>query len=794
MHSSNPPSNSSRSPLPALGGPSGNGTNGPFSATAVPFAVTSAPFGSTASPYPSVNGRTSAQNGDFSFKELVELINHALLLIRAKWYWGLLGALLIGGSAGYFLFTRPATYSAETALLAQTTLDKVIGTDTDSSAVSDQSRENNLRNHLSMMTSRKFRARLAESFTPEEKKLIADPYNAVPDADFFQDFFDGSIAIERERGREYYTITVTHRNPDTAIMIADRFTAEYLNFVQQEFKDANQQGYVLLEKQADILRADIAKVESERLDFRKKNGIISRADNESILTERLKRLDSSLTDIRVKRHGLETLAKQAQEDRAKSKYPWDNAYLAGFANNQDLRQDLDKQVAQRAVFASRYGPNHPKMRDIDSQIDAINSSIQRNFDVAVQDLLAQLDVTVQNEKLLQKEFDDSFNSSIEIEKLASNYEILSAGVDSKKITLDELSKKIGEASVSSKLPADFMQIVDPAYLAKHRIPKKLLYGVVVAFLSFCAFLACPLLASALDERVSGTSDVEKALGIGLAGSIPQLKLRAEDRAHVVRNKLDLVVAESFIGIVGQMEVGSAQRYPKVILVTSTMPGEGKSLIASNLASTYQQLGKKTVLVDMDLRRPVQHQLHGISQDAGFVTWAKAGFPTDDRLLDQGGALGVRRLVDGTDLITAGGAEPQPSHYLVAEPMQILINRLRSLYDVVILDTPPAGVFQDALILARFATERLLVAREGVAPVTQVKQVIDEFAKPDFSFQGVVLNGFNPRNANKKLAYGYKAASKGYSYHKSEGGRGKQPVSATVPKAAATTPKPVVAKT
>ena len=508
------------------------------------------------------------------------------------------------------------------------------------------------------------------------------------------------------------------------------------------------------------------------------------------MTERLKRLDSSLTDIRVKRHGLETVAKQAQADRAKSKYPWDNAYLAGFANNEPLRQELDRQTAQRAILGSRYGSNHPKMRDIDSQIEAINSSIQRNFDVAVQDLLAQLDVATQNEKVLQKEFDDSFASSIEIEKLASNYEILSAGVESKKTALEGLEKKIGEVSVSSKLPADFMQIVDPAYLKKTRIPKPLLYGVLVAFLSFCVFLASPLLAGVLDERVSGTSDVEKLLGLSLAGSIPRLKLRPQDRAHVVRNKLDMVIVESFIGMVGQMEAGSAQRYPKVVLVTSTLPDEGKSLIASNLASTFQQLGKKTVLVDLDLRRPLQYQLHWITQDVGFVSWAKAGFPLDDSMLEPGGALGIHKLMDGTDLICAGGAESQPSHYLIAESMKTLINRLRSVYDVVILDTPPAGVFQDALILARLATERLLVARESVASVTQVKQVIDEFARSEFAFRGVVLNGFNPRNVNKKLAYGYKAAAKGYFYNKAEGKKRSQPGGAQKPAA----PKSAVAKT
>lgn len=765
-------------------------TGAPFSATGAPFALTNAPFSASSAPFPSGRARPVPVNNDFTFKELIDLISHAFLVIRAKWYWGLLGAILLAGPAGYFLFTRPMVYTAQTALLAQSTLDKVIGTS--EGGGSEQLRENNLRNHLSMMTSRKFRARLADAFTDAEKKLIAAPYNAVPDAEFFQDFFENSIAIERERGREYYTISVTHQVSETAILVADRVATEYLNYVQQEYKEANLRGFAILEKQADSIRNDIAKVESERLDFRKKNGIISRSDNQGILTERLKRLDGSLTEIRVKRRGLETLTKQAQADRAKSKFPWDNSYLAGFANNETLRQELDRQIAQRAVLASRYGPNHPKMRDIDSQIEAINSSIQRNFDVAVRDLEAQLDVASQNEALLRKEFDDSFESSIEIEKLASNYEILSAGVDSKKITLNELEKKIGEASISSKLPADFMQIVDPAYITKHRIPKKALYGVVILFLAMGAFVGSPLLASALDERVTGTADVEKVLGLGLVGGIPKLKQRVEDRAHVVRNKLDLVTSEAFIAIVGHLEVNSALRYPRVLLVTSTLPGEGKSLIASNLASTFRQLGKKTILVDLDLRRPVQHVLHGVSQEKGFVSWAKAGFPANERLLEPDGSLGVRKLVDGTDLISAGGAESQPSQFLVSDSTEALISRLRSNYDVVIIDTPPAGVFQDALMLARFATERILVTRESVAPVVQVKQVIDEFAKSELRFQGVVLNGFIPKNANKKLAYGYKAAAQGYSYGRQEKGRSATPAKSPKQAVPVTTPKESVA--
>lgn len=140
----------------------------------------------------------------------------------------------------------------------------------------------------------------------------------------------------------------------------------------------------------------------------------------------------------------------------------------------------------------------------------------------------------------------------------------------------------------------------------------------------------------------------------------------------------------------------------------------------------------------------------------------------DGLLDAQGPLGLRTLVDGTDLVPSGGIEEQPSQFFISESMERLVGFMKGCYDVVILDTPPAGVFQDALMLGRYASERVLVAREGVAPVVQVKKVIEDFAKASLAFQGVVLNGFIPRNANKKLAYGYQAAAKGYQYGSDDG--------------------------
>lgn len=712
----------------------------------------------------SPRGAGSPRGDDVSLKDLVDLVSQAVLIIRAKWYWGLLTAVIVGGLAGSVLLRRPIESSAQTLLLAQNSLDKVIGSPGDMAGGDSQTRENSLRNHLSVMNSRKFQVRLAQSFSPEERALIVTPY-LKPGQEVSEELLEGLLAakvnVERERGREFFTITVNHLNPDTALLIADRLTQQYMGLVQSEFRDANKMGLDLLVKQSETLRQQIAQVEEERLEFRKQNKIISRVDNQGILSARLQRLDSSLTDVRIKVLQLGTQAAQAKADRKATLYPWNNAYLATYANNPQLRQDLDKLSAQRSVLASRYGPNHPKLRDMDASITGTQESILRNFDLAVLDLQAQFDAAEQTRRQLQEEFDNAFTESIEIEKLASRYEIIGTDVESLHLMLAQLQKKIGETTLFSQLPTDFMQVVDPAFIVKPRVPKKFLYIILTALLSFGAFVSTPLLVNLLDERIKGTTDLESVLGKPLLGAIPFLRMRPEDRSHVVRDRTDLGTSEAFVSISAQLDLISVRSYPKCILVTSTLPGEGKSTVASNLAAAYTQLGRRAVVLDLDLRRPVQHVLHGIDAKAGFLVWAKAGFPLEN-LLAKDSPLGLCVLPDGTHLIPAGGDDPQPSHHLISKNLTILIQELKNNFDIVIIDTPPAGLFQDAAVVSRQADERILVARDSRAPVAQVQRVIYDFDKANAPFTGTVVNGFNPSAAHRKLTYGYH--KKNYGYH------------------------------
>ncbi|MGH8019288.1 MAG: GumC family protein [Opitutaceae bacterium] len=708
--------------------------------------------------------KSAGRAGDLSFEEAVALFRKGVAIVRSRWINGIAAALIVGGGIGYMLMTKRPEYTAVTSMLAQSALDEILKTEV-GVGLNAQDQENALRNHLSVMESRRFTVAITEEFTDEEIASVMEPYlksEDKPTRAAFELFVAGRLGVDRERGREFFVLSFHHADPEIAVMVADRISAAYLKLVQKEFRNANLAASEILRRQAEDLQDEISAIEDQRRDYRKEHNIISVEENQGILAERLRRIDQKRSDIRIQRVQLEAQVAAAERDIAATPMPFDNPLLAGFGNNQQLRQELDRLIAQREVLASRYGSKHPKMRDIDANIRGVEENIAKNFELAFRDLKSQYETSLTIENQLEAEFTEAFGAGIEIEKLANRYLVLGSEVSTKRETLFELLRRVNKAGVVSQLPADVMRVVDPAFIQKPRLPKKLVYAGMAGFMAAAAFIGVPLLLHLFDERIKSATDVEKVLGKELLGGIPRLaNIRTEDRAQVVRDNVDPANVEALMSIVAQLDLASKKSSQKSFLVTSTVPGEGKSTVVSNLAAGFTRLGKRTIIFDCDYRRPTQHTLHRATNKTGFLAWARAGFP-QDAVFEPEGLLGLCELSDGTRLIPAGGDDPQPTQYLVAKPTAWLFDQLKSRYDIILIDTPPAGLFQDALVLSRFAQETLLVAREARAPVTQIRRTISDIDKTQAPVLGIILNDFSSHSLNPRLAHGYSYGQYGYA--------------------------------
>lgn len=716
------------------------------------------------SPKPSLF-KSSAYQGDMTMSEVVVRLRIWFAIVRSRWVVGLLAALVVGGLLSYILLVNEEPeHTAVTTMIAQSTLDELLRPSLAPRDAKKDGQENFLQNHLSVMRSRRFSVALAREFSEEERAAIMAPYldpgSAATEAGFEQ-MLAGRMGSDRQRDREFFTLSFRHRDPDLAVLVADRMAATYLKLVQYEAKEANLAAAEMLRAQAEELQAEIKRLEGDQRNYRKEHNIVSLQENQGLLAERLRRIDQNRADARIARVRLEAQLKEAEDDLGSGTLPFDNPLLAGFANNQELRQELDRLNAQREVFALRYGANHPKMRDLDGQIAGVRDNLGRNFNLAFRDLQSQYDSASAIEKQLEHEFKVEFEEGIEIGRLANNFLLLGSEVDAKREALDDLLRRVASAAVVSKLPADVMRVVDPAYIAEPRLARSKIVAALIVLMATGTFLAAPLTTHLFDQRIKSATDVEKELDKDLLGGVPRLsRMRSADRPHVVRDGTDPSKVESFMTIVAQLELTSGQEGPKSFVVTSTVPGEGKSTIASNLLAGFTQLGRRALLVDGDLRRPCQHQLHRLECEGGLMSWAGAGCPMDD-LFGEYSPLGIQRLANGSYLLPSGGVCPQPGQLLVSRKIESLFELLKERYDVIIVDTPPAGLFPDALVLAQSVGETLLIAREAKAPVSQIRRVIADIDKTAAPILGVILNDYSTNSLNPRLAYS--GTYESYSY-------------------------------
>lgn len=213
------------------------------------------------------------------------------------------------------------------------------------------------------------------------------------------------------------------------------------------------------------------------------------------------------------------------------------------------------------------------------------------------------------------------------------------------------------------------------------------------------------------------------------------------------NDVPFNYVESFKSLRTNLNFIAATEKLNTFILTSAIPGEGKSNTAINLAITLAEDSKSVVVVDCDLRKPSLNRYLKLGRNFKGVTDILTGNATVEEALIQFEDLGIH-------VLTAGAVPPNPSEMLSAEPMQKLVEDLKGAFDYVILDTPPVSVVTDAAILGRYADGALLCVRSDFAPKETVQLAKERLTAVGVRILGVVLTGFDAKNDHKSSAYSY----------------------------------------
>lgn len=330
-------------------------------------------------------------------------------------------------------------------------------------------------------------------------------------------------------------------------------------------------------------------------------------------------------------------------------------------------------------------------------------------------------------------------------------------------------RRLNETAITAQLESSNIRVADLAFVPSVPVepdPKKITMMLVVLGLGI--FVGYPVGLELLFNRVKSWSDVESYLNVPLLAELPTLKnVKPELLPHLITKVDDEDASEAVRSLYAQLKMGSRLDMPKTVLVTSTLPSEGKSFVASNLAASFAAHGVKTLLVDTDLRRPTQHRSYSLNNDAGILRWYENGAALDTDLVTNAD-LGILPCGKNLSLLRTGGTTRRSTEVLDSEAVHTMLEKLRKFFDVIIVDTPPAGVFPDALSLSAIAGEVVYVARHNHVSRPAVRRIIERFSSANVDFAGVVLNMMPVGRSSAAYYSGYgHYGSKYYSEYSKE---------------------------
>ena len=319
-------------------------------------------------------------------------------------------------------------------------------------------------------------------------------------------------------------------------------------------------------------------------------------------------------------------------------------------------------------------------------------------------------------------------------------------------THQRLSERLEDAVIQMESKSGGLKLVDEAQVPTEPVPRKdFVFYAVSLLVGLVIGIGLSILREFMDDTVKSPDDVEKMLNLTLLGTIPHIvpkkdgvevkRTFTKGKKQQIRNKYpglmmgaqneESVVAESYRSLRTNIVFSSPDKAIQTLLITSSGPGEGKSLTMANTALSFAQQGEPTLVIDTDLRRPVNHHLFGLDRGPGFGELF-AGTNTIDE---------VCRTLPGTNLqvMTAGAYMPNPAELLGSRKMDNFLEELKKRYRYILFDTPPVIAVTDAAILATKLDGVVLVIRANKTSLAVSSRTLQALRNVNARVLGCILN-------------------------------------------------------
>jgi polysaccharide biosynthesis transport protein len=594
------------------------------------------------------------------------------------------------------------------------------------------------------------------------KKKNGRAWNLALPADrgHLEAMFGRALSVERFQHTDIIQVKVTTHDPALSGLIANTLIDKYIERSFHSNYSATERISGWLNTQLESLRKNLEKSQSEMVAYQKELGLVGlsfyakggSSGGSSILVSNLDEMIKQSADATVNR-----MMKEALYNAIKDSPPDVIDTTAMLANPALLasKQSLIQLQNEYASMSKTYGKAYPKLQALQSQIDDLQKKVADEEQNAIATAQKQFEAAKAYEATLKKTLNGQEQDLFGKGEQVANFEFALEQYESNRMLYDGLQERLQQAAILSGLHTSSIQIVDSADIPAYpSFPRSLFNLAVGGAVGLLLGIGLALLIEGLDVNLKTITEIEEGLGLPLLTAIPSVKTEEitpetfREHAIATAGTSWSRIAEALRSMRTAILLSSPGSPPKVLLIASARPSEGKSSVATLFGITLALGGARVLVIDADLRRPSVHLRFRIGKHSGLSSVLSGKSELRDAIIEW-------PPLPNLHLMPAGPTPPLPSELLGSRQMEELCSTLREQYDFIILDTPPVLAVTDALVISRLTDAVVLVVRYGIVQRHVAQRCIDLLERAGAHVLGVAINAVDFKTPEYSEYYGRK---------------------------------------
>ncbi|MFW6053766.1 MAG: GumC family protein, partial [Persicimonas sp.] len=578
----------------------------------------------------------------------------------------------------------------------------------------------------------------------------------------------GMTNVELKPGTRVVMITASTTDPKLAALVSDALAEEYVAYIDEQQSGGLDELVTWFDNYVSDKRKQLEGSQRKLHQFKRDENILSLSyeNRQNQTAASMESIQEQLLTVRGKLFEEQALLNQISSMESGGTH--DTRAIADLVDNTTVNSLVAKESElnqKLAVLKTRYGQKHPEIQEVEEEFRVVTEQIQAEIDRIRSGVENRVAVLQRNQTQLESELMRLKEDIFELNELGLQYNQLTDRAENQKQLYDTVLKRSSELDINSMYDSDLAQVLEDAEEPKAPVSPNLPLNLAIGLGLGLAFGAGTIvLIDALDTSIRSKDDVARYTHKPILAMLPRVSkgvLKGIDDS-LGDSALDTLsytapkssFAEGIKTLRTNLMFMAPDNPPKLLLVTSPGPSEGKTLSSVNMAIAMAQSGQKTLIIDSDMRRPRIHKALGVENDGGLSTIITGQAGLDDVL--------KQTEIENLDVLTCGAIPPNPSELLHAGRFRELVEELREKYDRVIFDSPPLAAVSDALVLSHQVDSVLLILKFGQTRRELLRRSIEQLDAIGAPFMGCVLNDIQAGESAYAYSYYYR-----YQYEDSD---------------------------